>query len=96
VRSAQRLVELVGRDGEPGPVELGVSVGLGLAVDQRSYGVEREPGARHTSELVAAQHGLGVLVAAAPDVWVVGVNRLVAGQAAERPAGVIEHPAPAR
>jgi hypothetical protein len=46
---------------------------------------------------VAAQDGLGLLVAAGPHVWVVGIDRLVARQAHQRaPGQVVERFQPAR
>ena len=92
----ERLIELARGDGELGPVQPGVSVGLGLAVDQRADRVQREPRGRDAGEAVTAQHRLGVLVAAAPDVRVVGVDRLVGDEARKcARCQVIERSAPA-
>ena len=96
VRAAQPLVQPRGGDGDRGPVQPGVAVGARLAVDQRADGGHGQPARVERGEAVAAQHGLGVFVAAAPRVGVVGVDGLVVGQPPQRGrAQVLERARPA-
>jgi hypothetical protein len=97
VRAAQPLVERAGRDADRRPVESCVPVGVRLAFDQGADRRRCKPGGHDLASPVAVQHGLGVRVAAAPHVGVVGVDRLVAGQSHQRPrCQLLEHTAPPR
>ena len=97
VSAAQPLVELARRNGHRAPVEPRVAVGQRLPVDQRSDRRRRQAGGAHLPFAVPVQHRVGVRVAAAPHVLLVGVERLVLGQPLEGEGGqLLECPAPAR
>ena len=87
VSARQPLDERARRCGDGAPVESGVAVGRRLTVDQ---GRDRRRSQARGAELplaVAVKDRLGVGVAAAPSVRVVGVDRLVGGEPRERPQG---------
>ena len=72
-------------------------VGGPLPIDERGDRRQCQPPGLEVGESVAAQNGLGLLVAALPDVRVVGIDRLVASQAHQRaPGQVVERFHPAR
>ena len=97
VRAAQSVVEPARGRGHRRPVQAGLAVGMRLAVDQRADRARLQTPSVHLCEAVAAQHRLGVLVAAVPAVGVVGVDGLVVAEPHQGgPAQVLEGAAPAR
>ena len=96
VGARQPLVERARWRGDGAPVESGVAVGRRLAVDQ---GRDRRRSQARGAELplaVAMKDRLGVRVAVAPPVRVVGVDRLVSGEPLECPEGqLLERAGPA-
>lgn len=85
VRSAQRLVQAAGRGAQLAPVEPGLAVGGRLAVDEHLHGCHAQSPGFDGGEAVPPEDRLGLLVAALPHVRVVRVDRLVGGQAYQRP-----------
>jgi hypothetical protein len=97
VRAGEPPVEFVGGHGDARPVQAGRLVGGGLRVDQARGRLQRQAGRCDARDAVAAQDRVGVLVAAAPRVAVVGVDRLAVREPDERrPAQVVKRGEPTR